>query len=179
METISQLRLISGELQVRTRRGRQRREPPSPWSRSATSRKPSRRRNIWPLLKWNSWPLARRWLGDRWWYILRTTCRSQRSRIWVSFCRAGIFAISQRSHIYVPKLLSFWPIGKPRERFQSYVIKVYFIPVPNDHTAAVSYGAIPSEKKFRLVPLTNLYLQSAILKTLSTWPQLRRLSVIT
>ena len=36
----------------------------------------------------------------------------------------------------VPKLRSFWPIGKPRERFQSWDIRVYFISVPNDHTVA-------------------------------------------
>ena len=34
----------------------------------------------------------------------------------------------------VPKLRSFWAIGKPHERFQSRVIKVYFIPLLLDHT---------------------------------------------
>ena len=34
----------------------------------------------------------------------------------------------------VQKLRSFWPIGKPRERFQSWVITVYFIPLLLDHT---------------------------------------------
>ena len=34
----------------------------------------------------------------------------------------------------VPTLRSFWPIGKPREMFQSWDIRVYFIAVPNDHT---------------------------------------------
>ena len=34
----------------------------------------------------------------------------------------------------VPKLQSFWAIGKPRERFQSWDIRVYFISVPMDHT---------------------------------------------
>ena len=34
----------------------------------------------------------------------------------------------------VPTLRSFWPIGNPRERFQSWDIRVYFIPVPDDHT---------------------------------------------
>ena len=34
----------------------------------------------------------------------------------------------------VPKLRLFWPIGKPREMFQSWDIRVYFIPVPDDHT---------------------------------------------
>ena len=34
----------------------------------------------------------------------------------------------------VPKLRSFWAIGKPRERFQSWDIGVYFISVPSDHT---------------------------------------------
>ena len=34
----------------------------------------------------------------------------------------------------VPKLWLFWAIGKHRERFQSWDIRVYFIPVPDDHT---------------------------------------------
>ena len=35
----------------------------------------------------------------------------------------------------VPKLRSFWPIGKPREMFQIWDIRVYFIAVPkNDKT---------------------------------------------
>ena len=34
----------------------------------------------------------------------------------------------------VPNLRSFWAIGKPWERFQSWVIKVYFIPLLFDHT---------------------------------------------
>ena len=36
----------------------------------------------------------------------------------------------------VPKLRSFWPIGKPWEMFQSWDIRVYFVSVPNDHTVA-------------------------------------------
>ena len=36
----------------------------------------------------------------------------------------------------VPKIRSFWPIGKLRERFQSWVIRVYFIAVLLDHTVA-------------------------------------------
>ena len=32
------------------------------------------------------------------------------------------------------KLRSFWHIKKPRERLQSWVIRVYFLSVPNDHT---------------------------------------------
>ena len=34
----------------------------------------------------------------------------------------------------VPRIRSFWPIGKPRERFRSRVIRVYFIAVLLDHT---------------------------------------------
>ena len=34
----------------------------------------------------------------------------------------------------VPKLRSFWAIGKPRERFQSWDIGVYFIALQLDHT---------------------------------------------
>ena len=34
----------------------------------------------------------------------------------------------------VPNLPTSWPIGKPLERFQSWVIRVYFISVPMDHT---------------------------------------------
>ena len=34
----------------------------------------------------------------------------------------------------VPKLRSFWAIWKPWEIFQSWDMRVYFIPVPNDHT---------------------------------------------
>ena len=34
----------------------------------------------------------------------------------------------------VPHLGSFWAIGKPWERFQSGDIRIYFIPVPKDHT---------------------------------------------
>ena len=34
----------------------------------------------------------------------------------------------------VPNLGSFWAIGKPWERFQSGDIRIYFIPVPKDHT---------------------------------------------
>ena len=34
----------------------------------------------------------------------------------------------------VPTSWSFWPIGNPWERFQSWDIRVYFIPVPDDHT---------------------------------------------
>ena len=37
----------------------------------------------------------------------------------------------------VPKLRSFWAIVKPRERFQSWDIRVYFISVLNDHTVVV------------------------------------------
>ena len=36
----------------------------------------------------------------------------------------------------VPTSRSFWPIGNPWERFQSWDIRVYFIPVPDDHTVA-------------------------------------------
>ena len=36
----------------------------------------------------------------------------------------------------VPTSWSFWPIGNPWERFQSWDIRVYFIPVPDDHTVA-------------------------------------------
>ena len=36
----------------------------------------------------------------------------------------------------VPNLGSFWAIGKPWERFQSWDIRIYFIPVPKDHTVA-------------------------------------------
>ena len=34
----------------------------------------------------------------------------------------------------VPNLGSFWAIGKPWERFQSWEIRIYFNSVPNDHT---------------------------------------------
>ena len=34
----------------------------------------------------------------------------------------------------VPTSRSFWPIGNPWERFQSWDTRVYFIPVPDDHT---------------------------------------------
>ena len=40
----------------------------------------------------------------------------------------------------VPKLRSFWANGKPREKFQSWDIRVYFIPVPNDHTVPMVTG---------------------------------------
>ena len=36
----------------------------------------------------------------------------------------------------VPNLGSFRAIGKPWERFQSWDIRIYFIPVPKDHTVA-------------------------------------------
>ena len=36
----------------------------------------------------------------------------------------------------VPTLPSFWPIGNPRERFQSWDKGVYFISVSDDHTVA-------------------------------------------
>ena len=38
----------------------------------------------------------------------------------------------------VPTSRSFWPIGNPWERFQSWDIRVYFIPVPKDHTVILS-----------------------------------------
>ena len=38
----------------------------------------------------------------------------------------------------VPNLGSFWAIGKPWERFQSGDIRIYFIPVPKDHTVVCS-----------------------------------------
>ena len=41
----------------------------------------------------------------------------------------------------VPKLGPFWAIGKPWERFQSWDIRIYFIPVPNDHTV-VQFGIL-------------------------------------
>ena len=37
----------------------------------------------------------------------------------------------------VPNLGSFWAIGKPWERFQSGDIRIYFIPVPKDHTVLI------------------------------------------
>ena len=36
----------------------------------------------------------------------------------------------------VPNLGSFWAIGKPWERFQSWDIRIYFISVPKDHTVS-------------------------------------------
>ena len=38
----------------------------------------------------------------------------------------------------VPKLGPFWAIGKPWERFQSWDIRIYFIPVPKNHTVRTS-----------------------------------------
>ena len=43
----------------------------------------------------------------------------------------------------VLKLRSFWPIGKPRERFQSWVIRVYFVSVPNNHIVTDKWIFIP------------------------------------
>ena len=49
----------------------------------------------------------------------------------------------------VPTSRSFWPIGNPWERFQSWDIRVYFIPVPDDHT-------VMSKRRFdQLVILAN------------------------
>ena len=39
----------------------------------------------------------------------------------------------------VPTSRSFWPIGNPWERFQSWDIRIYFIPVPKDHTVALTW----------------------------------------
>ena len=61
-----------------------------------------------------------------------------------------------RSLIYqnVPKIRTFWLIGKPRERFQSWVIRVYFIAVLLDHTVALlSYISIAL---FRDTPLAHI-----------------------
>ena len=41
----------------------------------------------------------------------------------------------------VPTSRSFWPIGNPWERFQSWDIRVYFIPVPDDHTVVICYSS--------------------------------------
>ena len=38
----------------------------------------------------------------------------------------------------VPNLGAFWAIGKPWERFQSWDIRICFIPVPKDHTVTNS-----------------------------------------
>ena len=40
----------------------------------------------------------------------------------------------------VSNLGSFWAIGKPWERFQSWDIRIYFIPVPKDHTVVHILG---------------------------------------
>ena len=42
----------------------------------------------------------------------------------------------------VPELQSFWAIGKPRERFQSWVIRVYFLTVPDDHSSLLTSDLI-------------------------------------
>ena len=39
----------------------------------------------------------------------------------------------------VPKLRSFWAIWKPWEMFLSWDMRVYFIPVPNDHTVFADF----------------------------------------
>ena len=43
----------------------------------------------------------------------------------------------------VPTSRSFWPIGNPWERFQSWDIRVYFIPVPDDHTVYLQTTRTP------------------------------------
>ena len=40
----------------------------------------------------------------------------------------------------VSTVRSFSPIGNPRERFQSWDIRIYFIPVPKDHTVSIVYS---------------------------------------
>ena len=40
----------------------------------------------------------------------------------------------------VPKLRSFWPIGKPWERFQSWDTRIYFLTVPDDYTVSLMYS---------------------------------------
>ena len=52
----------------------------------------------------------------------------------------------------VPKLPMFWLIGKPWERFQSWVIRVYFISVPMDHTVARAQVGARSNSR-RQVPI--------------------------
>ena len=47
----------------------------------------------------------------------------------------------------VPELRSFWAIGKPRERFQSWVIRVYFLTVPDDHTVAIALSGFVDHLK--------------------------------
>ena len=48
----------------------------------------------------------------------------------------------------VPMWELFWAIGKPRERFQSWVIKVYFISFPMDQTVFGSNVSLEGKKIF-------------------------------
>ena len=46
---------------------------------------------------------------------------------------------------YVPYIRNFWHIGKPWERFQCWIRRIYFLTVPDDHTvveAVVEVAAV-------------------------------------
>ena len=44
----------------------------------------------------------------------------------------------------VPQFWSSWAIGKSWERFQSWVISVYFLTIPDDHTISLSFSLASS-----------------------------------
>ena len=64
----------------------------------------------------------------------------------------------------VPTSRSFWPIGNPWERFQSWDIRVYFIPVPDDHTVISNLSDIDLS-----VPKPTLSLSLSRLQSCEFW----------
>ena len=66
----------------------------------------------------------------------------------------------------VPNLGSFWAIGKPWERFQSGDIRIYFIPVPKDHTVVshlktnIAKGTTDLTVEFISQLLTQIWIKS-------------------
>ena len=107
--------------------------------------------------------ICQRWHGSVWGYLRVSRddggCKGAQDSVWLYFplqflpnssnfrtslMRPLTFSSRPRGprclkYQNVPKLRSFWAIGKPRERFQSWDIRVYFISVPNDHTVAIIY----------------------------------------
>ena len=72
---------------------------------------------------------------------------------------------------------SFWPIGNPWERFQSWDIRVYFIPVPKDHTvpqamAWVQYWFRVLSLKFREIQKELRWYITTITRFLHVWMSL-------
>ena len=100
----------------------------------------------------NQWSLTMRWeVSGSIFYSIPTNLHGALIKVLTFFRRPkGPRCLKYQN---VPKIRSFWAIGKPQERFQSWDIRVYFIPVPNDHT--VSLGQTSPAPTFWTLSFTD------------------------